>query len=504
MLRKTDLNGSIIYCEVEKDTEKYKDTFPALKDMIEEIHNNNSIYLLKFINKYRYAPYGLSEVALELFISFVIKYFGDELAYKQIQNQPGEVLLQSYDQIEQIVNNCGPFAVFEKRILDDVQKGLIQGLYKKFSDNPLTVGITPRAKELSDIIMNWYESQSKISKAEQFYEDTKVKSFLQFVKSDLISDPYSFLFEKLQTVFGYEPDDKLDTKMTDTIFNSIDAILKQISAKKDQVENKIFRGYLEMFGAKGKTFGNLESTISEWYNSLDANQLDTNADWQTKNTQPLVKFLKDTQNLREVIYEKIPGSNDFGLGVISDWSVDNVDAYLSKVKDGLELIGNAKILVDIPIIEVEKGVEDYKSDLDLYVTYDSKTEFRLKVSKPENAKEMWICHEGANPTEKGVQKEVVKNATYIKPSKSHQVIRLVSVDSDGNFSQILQINLKERFIGTVSVNVFGYEINRPKNLEEFKLALKDLLNEVIESDNLNREDLIKILNEIADNLKNET
>lgn len=489
-------SGSIWLTEVEKDFSKYRMVFPALADMIADIHSNESINVKQFINKYRYAPYGLSEVSLILFLAFVIKYFGDELAYKKIPNQPGEVQIQSFDQLEEIVNSSSPFAVFEKRKLDEAQKQLVVDLFKIFGDKDIAVGEIPRTKELLDKIISWYDKLPRISKAEELYKDESVQNFLSLIKADA-SDPYTFLFEKLQTVFGFDAEEKLDAKINETVVGGVKSILKSIESKLDEIEEKILTGYLAIFGVKGTTFGNLEDSIIEWYNDLDANQRELNAEWHSKNSRPLVKFLKDTQNLRSLIFDSIPTSNDYSLGKVAEWNVDNTQIYLDKVKDGLETIRNAKILVEKPVVVVENGKVDYESGKDLQITCDKIKDLIIRVSLPQNAKEIWVNYQGNDPRSKNSQKEILKENTVLQIDKNSRTIILVAVDVEQNFSQTITLKVRENFRGKVDETVFGYEVKKIKNIKDFELTIKDLARRVLDDKIVSNEELVKLFDELT-------
>ena len=176
----------VLFCEVEKNYSKYKDTFPAVYDMIKDFESNDNLNVAQFINKYRLAPYGLGEVSLILFVSFLIKFYGDELSYKKNPDDPGEVSIQSYDQINEIVNNTDNFAVFEKRKLDDIQKDFLLKLFKKFSKKSGAVGIVPKLKDVAECLRIWFNGLPKLAQSEGFYShelNEELLNFLQFMKS---------------------------------------------------------------------------------------------------------------------------------------------------------------------------------------------------------------------------------------------------------------------------------------------------------------------------------
>lgn len=106
VLRKAEQKGTKLICQIEKDTAKYHETFPALADIIAEFQTEEKVNIRQFIARYRSAPYGLGEVSLELFLAFLVKYSGDEISYKTHPNEPGEISIQSFPQIEALGFCC--------------------------------------------------------------------------------------------------------------------------------------------------------------------------------------------------------------------------------------------------------------------------------------------------------------------------------------------------------------------------------------------------------------
>ena len=504
LLKKIDQNGKIIVCEIEKDVNKYSKTFPAIKDMIEEINNERTINLLNFVTKHRVAPYGLGEVSLELFFAFILKYFGDELIYKENQHQPGEVLIQSFEQIEKIINETSILAVFEKRKFENVQKELLKELYQLFSTLPLTVDQSPRTKEVTEQIKNWYDNLPKVTKVEEFYSKGDLKKFLQLLKKDPTSDPYSFIFEELQVVVGYENNDKLNDEIKNKIIEKLLSFKKEIEEKLTFIEENILSTYLKLFNVKGSTFGNLETVINEWYNSLDNNQRDLHRESLSKNGFPLIKYLKDTSNLKSIIYNDIPASNDYGLGKVKEWNSDNTNSYSLKLEAGLKEINDSKILVSLPQYSVNNGDIKLKTDCSINIEYENRKELVLVITTPQDAEEVWIGYDCNDPTPSGVQKKKIKDSLNLVPTKSNQTISAIAIDKQGNYSQILLINLKEKFVDKVKENVFGYEIDRPTSIKELKLTMKDIILKFIENDNLKKSEVLDSIDEIIQEMKDES
>ena len=503
LLKKVGQEGTLIKCEIEKDTSKYEEVFPALADMIGELKSQVRINVPRLINKYRHAPYGLGEVSLELFVGYFIKYFGDELSYKTNPNDPGEISIQSFDQLAEIVNKPMALAIFEKRELDDVHRELLLELYRHFSQMSVSIAADPQLREVVAVMKSWYDKLPKLAQSEDFYADEKIKRFLQLMRLIDPSDSHHFIFEKMQTIWGYEEDDRFDNEVKISILKGVKIFDKVINNTVATVEDKILRGFLRIFKAQGITFGSLEQAIEKWYNSLDTNQRDISGSWHNPNSQPLTKYLKNTQNLREVLFDKIPGSNDYGLGKVSNWNINNISIYLDKVKEGLEKIEANRILVDMPILECGNAEKNDKSPTETVIQYENKKDLMVSVQVAENASEVWLSYQGKDPKESNVQKHKAKGKQNIVPTRSNQTIKLVSVDKEGNYSQVLTLYLKEKFVDRIKKNIWGYEIDKPKDAKDAQSVIKSLIFQLVEDNFISRTELANTLRDLAEEIRNE-
>ncbi|MHA1796400.1 MAG: hypothetical protein ACTSUK_09815 [Promethearchaeota archaeon] len=503
LLKKVEKRGSYLFCEIEKDYSKYQDVVPALVDMISEIKSSNRVNLSHFIQKYRHAPYGLGEVTLELFMAYLLKYFGDELSYKKDPNAPGEITVQSFEQIVEMVNSADPQAVLEKRNLGNLQKEFLKDLYKIFSKKSLPVGVIPRLAEVKMEMQNWWDKLPMAARTEDFYSDERIVNFLQLMRSISHYDAFRFLFYRLQTIWGYDEDDRLDEKMKQKIIEGLVLLKSEIENEIDKIENTIFEGFCDIFKAEGQTYSDLEEAIQNWYNSLDANQTDMSAPWHTPQTKPLITFLKDTQNLRQTIFERIPGSNDFGLGKVKEWNTSNIKVYLEKVRAGLNTIEDNRILVDMPLIEV-KEVEQKQvlGNNEVIIVYDDEKDCQLIVKVPDNAKEVWIGYKGEDPSSDSAQKEKINTSKEIKIKKSISPLILISVDGEGNFSQALKIEFKQKFKQLIKEDIFGWQVKKPDNASEAKVIIKGFINELLENNKINKSEVITVLEYLIKEYKN--
>ncbi len=497
MLRKVKEEGVKLYCEIEKDLTKYENVFPALVDMINEINNSDKIQIINLLNKYLTAPYGLGEVALKLFFAFIIKYFGDELAFKKNPLEPGEVSIQSAQQVEDVINRKYVDSIFEKRTLDDQQKALIIEMYKKFSTEQIPVGYKPRLSEVVEKLNIWLENRTLLAKSEDFYDKKETKDFLQLLKSSQHMDNYSFMFTKLQTVSGFDQDTLLTKEIQEKIISKVLDIKKEIETKTDEIKNRVFEGFCEIFFTATKTSTDLIVAINIWYKSLDTNQTDLTASWHNNTSKQLIVNLKNTQDIDSTIYDKIPNSPDYGLGKIDFWNVNNLNVYLDKIRDGKKLIEENKILVDLPIIKVTNGEKKESAyGENVQIKYDNIEVIEISIVLPKNATEVWISHNNEDPKSASAQKLIIKKERIHKPSKLDETLNLVSTNGSGQFSKTMSVNIVDKSIGMVRERTFGFDVEKPKNFKETKSVLKNLIHKFITDKAINAKEALIALKEI--------
>lgn len=502
LLRKENGVGSEIICTIEKNYSKYINHFPALCDMIKEIESYQKINIKGFINKYKLSPYGLGNISLQLYLSFIIKYFGDELAYKRDPLNPGEIIISSSEQIKELISSSSPDAVFEKRVLDDIQKDLLVKLYQVFSNTPLGANEIPTIKTVIELTQQWFNNLPKISKSVDFYKERLYKEFIKMFELLDGAQGYLFIFHKLQTLWDYDSEDRLTNEIKDKIIEGIRTIKEQLYKTQENIENNIFQKYLELFEVKGTTYTNLEESINNWYNELDNIQKNINSTEHSKNSIPLIKYLKETNNIKQIIMESIPACSDYNLGKISEWNTDNTEIYINKIKDGIKKIDLMRIKVLPPIINIKGELKKREIGKEINIEYQDKNSLEVKISIPDKVKEVWVTYDENVISIENSQKEIITSGEkLIIPDKILQKIRVVSVDKERNFSEERIIILEEKIKGVVS-NIYGYSVEKPSSEKEIKTLLNGLIKNFINNDKIKKDEIINQLKEIIKDLEN--
>lgn len=495
VLRKLAQQGPKLVCQIEQDPAKYQDTFPALADMIAAFQAQAQVNVRQFITQYRCAPYGLGETALELLVAVFVKYFGDELVYKTHPHEPGEISIQSFNQIEALVNQPEPFAQFEKRTLADVHLTVLRELHAMFSATPLAVGALPRLRDVALLLKHWFEQLPKLAQAEDGYDDPEIRPFLQCLKTLDHFGPFDFLFQQLPTVWGHAADERFDEAAQQKLLHGVQACRAQLEQRLDQVEQAIFEGFLPLFQVAGNTFDDLANAMQHWYNALHAHQRDLTATWQTPLSKALLTHLKDTQHLRQIIYEALPGSHNVGLGKVADWNTNNTNVYLRKVKEGLDTLQKYETLVEPPIVEVEHGeCLVHNKQRRIVVNYENQDDVQISLKIPTNAREVWVSYHG-DPTDPQGQRQKL-TADTVLPLVQEGQAKIVAVDGEGNFSPIYTLQLQPK-TWVDAHDAFEWKISTPNDSQDCRVIFRTIADKLLKTQKVSKADMRELLQQLS-------
>jgi len=500
---KSSQDPKIMLCETQKDINKYELVFPALADMIKEVQSVNSLNLKKFIQKYKEAPYGLSNVTLKFFIAYISNYFGDELEYKKTSNDTGEVLISNYNIVSAIVDSDNSLSVFNKRKLTDVEKIYLREIYNVFSTDKLSVSEFPTLSDTSNKLSNWWSRMNKLSKSDDFFTVPKTKTFIQVFNSISHFTFYEFFFAKTLTISDFPEDAKLDNNITKQLIDDINVCKYEIENILTKVENQLLEKLLKAFNADGNTDEDLKNMIIEWYNSLDENQKDETASWQVKTSIALLRSFKSLSVITTTIYNRLPIQLD--LGPVKEWTTNEIDTYTSKVHQGISILNNQKITVQVPIVEAKNdGFEKIENKSEITFKFEDKDKFILVIKPPLRGITVYMTDNSQDPQSSGSQRTKIKNDFEYKTKNTYQVIKIVSQDSENKYSKTLSITLKENSDDCINETITGYITDKPMDVNHAKRIIKGLVGKFLSSGKMiSKKDLGNFLIDFGKKLENE-
>jgi len=501
--KKSSPDTHFVWCETQKDLSKYEPVFPALADMIKEVQGSTSLNLKKFIQKYKEAPYGLSNVTLKFFIAYVAKYFGDELEYKKTYSDAGEIPITDYKIVTSIVDSDNSLAVINKRNLSAVEKSYLNEIYNIFSTEKLSISDFPSLSETSNVLNSWWSTLSKLSKSDDFFIDSKTKTFIQVFNSISHSTFYEFFYSKTLAISSIPEDTKLDESLVNQLTTDLKSCKSEIENIQTKIENQLLGKLLDVFAAIGKTDEDLKNKIIEWYNLLDDNQRDETALWQTKESLGLLRSFKSISVITTSIYEKLPIA--LSLGPLKDWTTNELSSYINKLIQGIETLNIHKIKVPLPILEPKDDIyEKIENKSEVIFKFDDKDKFVLIIKPPVPGVTVLLTDNNQDPQDLGSQRTLIKKKFEYKTKNTFQLLKIVSQDGENNFSKVLTVKLKEHSEDCVSETTTGYDTEKPLDIDHAIRIIKGLVGKFLSSERvINKKDLGKFLKDLGTKLENE-
>jgi len=182
-------------------------------------------------------------------------------------------------------------------------------------------------------------------------------------------------------------------------------------------------------------------------------------------------------------------------GPVKDWSTDHQYEYIQKIKKAKEKIDDNKIKVLPPKVivngkEVDQGIK---------IEYSEKIDIQIELAKEDVF--VYITEDGSDPTKKSPNRKKITTNELIE-IKGNKKIKYVSVDKDGNYGYVNEINLIDKdneYVIKGEKDLLGDIIipfKFPKNQQQLKVFLNSYLNKVIDLDVATKNQIEKILKEI--------
>lgn len=516
VLRRSREVGDDTYCDIERDVTKFEETIPALADMIAELNalgSDNRLNLREFISKYKQPPYGLGPVALSLFFASVIRYFGDTIIIKKDNIAVGDLAVNDFEILAEIVKGEYPLAFVKHREINSAERALISKVYELFGA-PLPAGQTAVAVAAAyNAIKTWYETQPPIAKVQTLYPDQtedNVRKFLTVLETIYRTEPRGFVLDELKTICGYESDDLVTIEIADCLRDNLIKAKQAIEEGKDRVELGIMKSTQEIFGVPRETYDDIIDGIRNWYNALDNNQKDINASWQDNNSKPLIKHLINPSDLREIFLVKIPDSPGYGFGKVESWVTDKTREYAKKVREGKQLIDQNRVKVPSPEYQLVGDGEDqagtvrFRGDMSLVLTH---ADPQAQVYVTDNSKDPISSSERAIFQ---TRKEI-DIASIVRARGTNVTVKFVAKDAAGNWGivkTLLFIDATQQYrISTGNamptiVRESGMTVNFvfPTDGKAFETTIKSLITEALRNKVINTQQVKEIVQRVLDSL----
>jgi energy-coupling factor transporter ATP-binding protein EcfA2 len=500
--------GTIYRYQIEPDSSRFSQVFPALADMLSQIKIKETTGIKvkeDVIKKYASPPYGLGPISLSIFLGIVLKMYGDSVRLKKEQTEIGDIEIKDFDVIYDLIEGNYPNAVLVYRQISRAERDFLNQLFDLFSlGTPQKIG-DRSVFETYNSLKLWWDSLPAVSKSSIY--DTKVLPTMPKLTDafNKISEivPHDFVFGRVQVIYDYDFEELITGEKAKDILAKLKTDKKYIDEGFDCLKNRIQNDMKQIFSVEGNTLEDLRLGIQNWYNSLDSNQRDLDASWHTNESKALIKRLGQVLDISDTLFVSIPEDPGFGLKAVKDWTNDKSQDYIQKIRIGKEHIEENKIKVDPPDWEVA-STNKYKTERNkkgAYVNY--RLSAKLVVKPPTKDTVVFATSNGEDPWDSKSQRSEMKSETTLNVDGGNKMFRLITKDKEGNWSKETEINFIDQEkkheiridtgfgkVETIVQFVF------PVDEQSFKTSIRSLVNESIGHGIVDKKTVKKTLTEL--------
>lgn len=494
--------------QIESNPSKFAHVFPALGDMMSQIQIKQDAKIKvreEIVSKYTHPPYGLGPISLSLFLSIVLKNYGDSVRLKRAETEIGDIEVKDFEQIYSLIENNYPNAVLVYRQISKAEKDYLNRLFDLFSpDQPQRIG-DRFVGETYNCVKQWWDNLSTVSKS-PIYNATsspRIPKFLETFSNISATVPHDFVFAELQVIYGYDYDQLITEDIAKDIISKLKVDEETIDQGYENLKNKIQKEMKELFSVEGNTIEDLRLGIQKWYNSLDTNQMDSDAIWQTNESKTLIRKLGQVLDISDTLLVSIPSDPGFGLRPVRDWTSDRTNDYIQKVKTGKLQIENNKTKVDPPIWEPESGAKNKIETTGKGATINYRLTAKLFVQPPSKGTVVYATSTGEDPRDGKSQRSEIRNRETLDIKGGNKKIRLITADTEGNWSKEIEIMFKDvekqheiRLDTGFGKGEAFVQFVFPKDEQSFKTSLQSLIRESIEHKIVDSKTVKKTLQEL--------
>lgn len=476
--------------QIESNTAKFGSVLPALADMMNQIQIKQGAKIKvreDIINKYTRAPYGLGPISLSLFLSIVLKNYGDSVRLKRAETEIGDIEVKDFDQIYQLIENNYPNAVLVYRQLSNSEKEFVNKLFDVFNpDQPQKIG-DRFVGETYNCMKNWWDTLPTVSKSPIYSSaaQDRIPKLLDTFGNISATVPHDFVFGLLQEIYGYDNDELITEDKGKDILSKIKQDKDTIEQAYENIKNRIQKEIKVVFSVEGNTLEDLRTGIQNWYNNLDSNQRDPDAIWHSNESKTLIRKLAQVLDISDTLYVAIPNDSGFGLAPVRSWTSDRTTDYIQKITAGKHQIENNKIKVEPPLWAIPAGIKNKVEKTVRGATISYRLSTQIEVEPPSKGAAVYATSTGEDPRDSKSQRSETKNKQIIPINGGNKKVRLITVDAEGNWSKEIEITFidlekkheirLDQSFGETPIVQFVFPIDE----QSFKTSIQSLIKESI-------------------------
>lgn len=511
------VNNKVI-CDIERNTNMYRDVLPALVDMIEEIKTLDSpVNLNSFLDRYM-REYGIGYNALILFFAVVKRYFKDSITIIPDTDQVGNLELTSYDNLLSLIyRQKYRNAIIEYREINEYDRHFIDKLYTVITENELIINEEITIDRIIYELKEWYHNLNSVNKVKSIYNKNRIENFLEVFNCIDSMNSRDFLLEEIKTIYGYE---RQDLVLEDEILEIINSIKEDKSTIENGyyiVRDNIVEKVKKIFKTEKVTYEDINNDINIWFSGLSDIQRDYNYYLQEERTsKPLAKHIGKDKPFEKLFMEILP--SEYHLDSVINWNTDKTNSYIEKIKDGKRHIEENIFSINPPKYELlgKDVVENSIKTSDVKIKY--RNEITIIIKPDENNEKIYVTSNAEDPRNINSQRKE-DNKKFIYTTSEDKIIKFVGMDNEGKFSKVITLDIENednkfevkyvkgqnKQIKIGDDNILRedpkVQVTLPKDKESLEKCLISLFKNTKKKYEIDDEIIVEVLNKIIMRLK---
>ncbi len=483
-LKKTGDDGRVTYFTCESDSSKLNDSFPALKELCAGLENSSSGQNFNagaFLAKVRNAPYGAGGTALILAFAHVIRAYGERLSFFKDSMKMLELPIQSYTDIESIVDNSASQVVISIRNISAEQFDLVNRIAISAGESELRHGEKRSLKNAYGAVMGWYLQLPNVSRIVKLYglnDRKRLAALMELLDSEIgQSDYFGLLLERLPGLYqtGSDVATLTDSEVT-LVAREFKRDIAELESAEQIIMGMVATSLCEVFGVEGDII-ECEKVMTDWYKNLNYSQRDA-GHYNDSDTASLISCLGQDKSFAKIIGTELP--TDFGFDAVRNWNSLHIRDYAEKVAKAKEEIDRARIQVPKPAIEQPSLEIGEKQSATLNI--------------PSGAAMLVYTVDGSDPkTSKTAQRaEANMDLAELLAGAPNVQAKIRALDNKGNYSDSVDVELidkQRKYELKINNDMYAPEatFKCPNDLDGFVTVLKSLLQFAIDKSLLSAE-----------------
>lgn len=511
VLKILDSQGDDRFFKAEENISKFNDQVPAYAQMLKDLaalEDRGPVVFKEFIQPF-FEDFGQGVTAVSLMLLMARRYYGDGLRFKHQPDALTDLRFSSTDEVLSLINGEFPNAVLLFETVSKEDRKYFETIVKIFSSNSAKADKQYGISDAYDAVYAWWEDLPTIAKSVSFHEG-EFEQFYNLMDQINTKDPFNFIKHDLVEVLGLVPGEKI-TEAKVAQIDDLLTIIKEFTEKVlVSVQNQILQEVKDIFNAKEALQYDIREAILGWYrNKLTALQKEPYSKFHNDDSKPLIVEIKHFESTEEFLFKDLPEA--YGLRSVKNWNTNLISDYLNKIKRGKQHIeDNAP---DVPefhfeLSETDNRIIETENEIrDVHVTYNG--ELTVKVATENQKGHIYFTENGSDPSvDNNARQLLSQNQELIV--KSNKKLMFVVLDDQGNPGLVTTINAindldkyritrsKQMPLGDELVNFIF-----PVDKGSAGVTLSSLINELEKSDWISLPEIMKIIQEIIENLENQ-